>query len=100
MDEKKEKYETEKQEASEEIKETGWAWMVLIGCFCCRGLTDGLIGSLGVFIISWQDHFAGSLTELTWITSLLYGLECALGKWFLKGFSSFFFFFPFFFFFF
>ena len=80
MDEKKKKYETEKGDASEEITETGWAWMVLIGCFCCRALTDGLISSLGVFIISWQDHFSGSLTKLTWITSLLWGLECMLGK--------------------
>ena len=76
-------------ESTLDITETGWAWMVLIGCFLCRILSDGLIGSFGVFIVAWQDYFSGSLTELTWIASLLAGITYIVGEYF---FISFFFF--------
>ena len=94
MDEKKVGMQ---QKTPVEIPETGWAWIVLIGAFVCRILSDGLIGSLGVFIVAWQDYFSGSMKELTWITSLIAGVTYIVGEFFLfileniKRFWSFFF---------
>ncbi|XP_072032470.1 monocarboxylate transporter 12-like isoform X2 [Amphiura filiformis] len=62
-----------------DVLETGWAWVVLAGCFLCRLLTDGMISSLGVFIIAWREYFPGSLMQLTWITSLLAGVTYIVG---------------------
>ena len=68
-------------ESTKDIAETGWAWMVLLGAFVCRILSDGLIGSFGVFIVAWQDYFSVALTELTWTASLLGGITYIVGEY-------------------
>ena len=76
------------KKTAEEIPETGWAWIVLLGAFVCRILSDGLIGSLGVFIVAWQDYFSCSMTELTWITSLIAGITYFVGEFFFIYFGK------------
>ncbi len=75
---------TPDQVAAEEdiIPETGWAWMVLIGCFMYRLLSIGLISSFGVLIVALEHYFHnGSVERLSWIGSLVTGLFYFIGKY-------------------
>ncbi|XP_072050273.1 monocarboxylate transporter 13-like [Amphiura filiformis] len=78
------------RDLGEEISETGWAWVVLIGCFVSRVLLEGLVASLGVFIVALQEQFPGSMARISWIGSLVTGLSYIVGPFgsaFCKKFS-------------
>ena len=75
---------TPNEKAAEEdiIPETGWAWMVLIGCFFYRLLSIGLLASFGVLIVALKDSFPGGSAErFSWMGSLVAGLFYIIGKY-------------------
>ncbi len=75
---------TPDQVAAEEdiIPETGWAWMILIGCFMYRILSVGVIASFGVLIVALEEDLPNRSAEsLSWIGSLFTGLFYIIGKY-------------------
>ena len=58
----------------------GWAWMVLLGAGLNHILADGLLASLGVFLVIWQDQFPSSMSQLSFILSLSLGIAYIAGK--------------------
>ncbi|XP_072021094.1 monocarboxylate transporter 13-like [Amphiura filiformis] len=54
--------------------DTGWAWVILLGCFMNSFLSAGVFSSFGVFLIDWQDQISESVAQLQWIFSLVVGI--------------------------
>ena len=57
----------------------GWAWMVLVGSFLVRMLTEGFVASMGVFFVEWQSFFNTSAASVSWAGSAL------TMTWFVSG---------------
>ncbi|XP_072026553.1 monocarboxylate transporter 12-like [Amphiura filiformis] len=57
----------------------GWAWMVLLGSFLVRMLTEGFVASMGVFFVEWQSFFHASAASVAWAGSAL------TMAWFVSG---------------
>ncbi|KAM4734517.1 monocarboxylate transporter 2 [Anableps anableps] len=48
----------------------GYAWFILLSCFCVFGLTFGVIKSFGVFYVEIQQYFETTAAGTSWITSI------------------------------
>ncbi|XP_072047427.1 uncharacterized protein [Amphiura filiformis] len=63
----------------EHVMDEGWAWMVLVAGALNHILGDGVIQSLGVFLVIWQRQFPGSMSQLSWTISLILGVAYIAG---------------------
>ena len=54
--------------------------MVLAGSFVNRMLCDGILGSLGIFIVAWKHQYPESVAQLSGITSLAFAIAHFSGK--------------------
>ena len=62
------------------VMDGGWAWMVLLGGALNHVIADGIISVLSIFILVWKEQFPGSISALSWIPSLNFGIAYAAGK--------------------
>ncbi|XP_048246512.1 monocarboxylate transporter 14-like isoform X3 [Haliotis rufescens] len=60
-------------------KDTGWAWVCVLGSFYIHFIVFGLMQSFGVIYVELLDQFKSSRGETAWIGSLLSGLVLLLG---------------------
>ena len=61
--------------------DTGWAWMVLFGATLLHMLADGVISSLGIFLVTWREQFPENTTsEISVILCLIFGGAYIAGK--------------------
>ncbi|XP_046341534.2 monocarboxylate transporter 14-like [Haliotis rufescens] len=60
-------------------KDTGWAWVCVLGSFYIHFIVFGLMQSFGVIYVELLDQFKSSRGETAWIGSLLSGLLLLLG---------------------
>ncbi|XP_071085619.1 monocarboxylate transporter 12-like [Haliotis cracherodii] len=60
-------------------KDTGWAWMCLLGTFCIRFILFGVLHSFGLIFIELIEHFGSLHGSTAWIGSLLSGLMFLFG---------------------
>ncbi|XP_071086215.1 monocarboxylate transporter 14-like [Haliotis cracherodii] len=60
-------------------KDTGWAWVCVMGSFYVHFIVFGLMQSFGVIYVELLDQFKSSRSETAWIGSLLSGLVLLLG---------------------
>lgn len=57
----------------------GWGWVVVAASFMCNVVVDGIIFSCGMLLPVLQKEFGVSMSEVSWVSSLLGGFYLIVG---------------------
>lgn len=57
----------------------GWGWVVVAASFMCNMVVDGIIFSCGMLLPELKKAFNASMTEVSWVSSLLGGFYLIVG---------------------
>ncbi|KAK7074273.1 hypothetical protein SK128_018151, partial [Halocaridina rubra] len=57
----------------------GWGWVVVAASFMCNVVVDGIIFSCGMLLPELKKAFNASMTEVSWVNSLLGGFYLIVG---------------------
>ncbi len=69
-----------KSDTRQDVRDRGWAWVVVTANFIAQFIMTGLLSSLGVYLVEWEKQLTASVTQLSWVLSLHIGLTLASGK--------------------
>ena len=64
---------------SGEVKQSGWAWLIVLGSFFIHVLIDGMAYTFGVYTTDLVQHYGISRQSVGWINSALVGLTFVYG---------------------
>ena len=51
----------------------GWGWVIVLCCFLCNGMVDGMCSTFGIFLPHFLDAFGDSRAKTTIAGSLMAG---------------------------
>ena len=66
-------------EEASPARDGGWGWIVCFASFSCNILTDGIIFSFGILLITIADEFRESRGATAWVGSLQSGFNFIIG---------------------
>ena len=59
----------------------GYGWVIMMACFTCNAIVEGVVGSFGVFLPHLLTHFTGGRGKTALAGSVLIGGFLISGRW-------------------
>ncbi len=69
-----------KTDIRQDVRDRGWAWVVVTANFIVQIMNAGLLSSLGVYLVEWEKQLTASVTQLSWVLSLHIGMTLISGN--------------------